>query len=397
MMTKNELRSTFSLGGIFGLRMLGLFMIFPVFSVFASQLPSVTPLSIGMALGIYGLTQALFQLPFGVWSDYTSRRQVIFIGLVIFAFGSIIAALSQSINGIILGRALQGAGAIGSTTIALVGDLTLAENRSKAMGIIGITIGFSFILGIAIGPLLAHYLGVRGLFWLTAVLAVAGMLVLWRCVPSPEHQSREFNVAIFQKQLKTILFDPILMRLNVSIFFAHAILMSFFVVGPGWMLSTFGLPVSTQGKVYLPILLLVIVLIGGLMRQKHFALQEKRWVKLCIAFIIISQAVLYNLTDLLAYNSILYFALFFFFFGFTFLEALLPSLVSQATSIDFRGSATGIFSTCQFLGIFVGGLLGGLLLKHCTALGVFATNVLIGLIWYGIMIPLRSHENLVKE
>jgi predicted MFS family arabinose efflux permease len=397
MMTKNELRSTFSLGGIFGLRMLGLFMIFPVFSVFASQLPSVTPVSIGMALGIYGLTQALFQLPFGVWSDYTSRRQVIFIGLVIFALGSIVAALSHSINGIILGRALQGAGAIGSTTIALVGDLTLAENRSKAMGIIGITIGFSFILGIAVGPLLAHDIGVRGLFWLTAVLAVIGMLVLWRCVPKPAHQSREFNLAVFQKQLKAILFHPTLMRLNLSIFLAHMILMSFFVVGPGWMLSTFGIPVSTQGKLYLPILLLVIVLIGGLMRQKHFALQEKRWLKLCIAFIIISQAVLYNLTDVLAYNSILYFALFFFFFGFTFLEALLPSLVSQSTSIDFRGSATGIFSTCQFLGIFVGGLLGGLLLKHDTALGVFAVNALIGLIWYGIMVPLRSHENLVKE
>lgn len=398
-MNKIELRSTFALSSIFGLRMLGLFMIIPVFSIYADQLPDVTPTLIGIALGIYGLTQALFQLPFGVWSDYTARRKVMLIGLMIFAIGSIVAALSHTIIGIIIGRALQGAGAIGSTTIALVGDLTTVENRSKAMGLVGITIGFAFIVGIILGPALANFIGVPGLFWVTALLAMLAIFILWRYVPTPTQHAQKFNLRLFAVQLKILIHHPALMRLNLSIFLAHAILMSFFVVAPPWIMEGFHFPATLQWQIYLPTLVLIVILIGGLMRQKHFMMQEKKWVAICIGFMVLGQGIFATLTNTETHSlSLLYLALFFFLFGFTFLEALLPSLVSQTVAMDFRGTATGLFSTCQFLGIFVGGLLGGLLMQHNSIIDVFSMNVLIGLIWYVVMVPLRgSHSGSAEH
>ncbi|MGH8307884.1 MAG: MFS transporter, partial [Gammaproteobacteria bacterium] len=202
-MTGTERRASLSLAGIFSLRMLGLFMIYPVFAVWARRLPDATATTIGLALGIYGLTQALFQIPFGFLSDRIGRKRIIAAGLIVFAIGSMVAALSHSIYGIILGRLLQGAGAVGSATLALAADLTREEHRTKAMAIIGMTIGASFGLAVVVGPVLNGWIGVPGIFWLTAVLAVCGIGVLYVLVPQPVvsriHREAEPVPALFKR------------------------------------------------------------------------------------------------------------------------------------------------------------------------------------------------------
>lgn len=384
-MTKTELQSTFALSSIFAFRMLGLFMILPIFSIYAEKLPYATPTLIGLALGVYGLTQALFQLPFGIWSDFTSRRKVISIGLMIFALGSLIAALNHTMLGIIVGRALQGAGAIGSTAIALVGDLTSEKDRTKSMAIIGISIGTSFIIAMIIGPILGEWVGLFGIFGLTAALALLGLFILWRYIPTPTRQHREFNLKALPEQLKTVLFNTQLFRLNSSILISHMILTASFLVLPPIIVSRYHLPLNAQWKLYLPIFLIAILLIGGIMRKMHALQKEtKQWL-ICIFSVLTAQIFLLKLN--LSF-SFFCFALFLFFYGFTFLEALLPSMVSKVLPANYRGTATGVFSTCQFLGIFLGGSLGGLLLHKYQVFGIFLANSILALLWLLVMIPL---------
>ncbi len=382
-MTRKELTSTLALGSIFAFRMLGLFMILPIFSVYAAHLPQATPTLIGFALGAYGLTQALFQLPFGIWSDFISRKKIILLGLIIFALGSIAAAMSHTIGGIIIGRALQGAGAIGSTTIALVGDLTAEENRTTAMAIIGITIGLSFVVAIVVGPSLGHWIGIQGIFWLTAGFAGLGMLMLWG-VPTPSYQHQEFNLQTLPQQLKMVFLNPNLQRLNLSIFLAHAILTASFIVIPPLLMTQYHIALNHQWKIYLPIFLLVLLFIGYLLRKRRTLAEEKRQWLACIVLILLSQIIFP-----VSHFIVLCIQLFLFFLGFTFLEALLPSLVSQSTQANYRGTATGVFSCCQFLGIFLGGLGGGYLMQHYQAFGVFLGNTLLATLWLFIMLAIQ--------
>lgn len=395
MMTSTELKSSFVLGSVFASRMLGLFMIMPVFSLYAAHLPHVTPTLIGLALGIYGLTQAMFQLPFGLWSDYTHRHYVIYFGLALFAAGSVLAAFSHSIYGIIAGRALQGTGAIGSTIIALVADLTSAENRPKAMAIIGITIGLAFSMAIVLGPVLAHWIGVPGLFILTAVLALLAILLLKVYVPMPQRQHQEFNLAALPQQLKAALLQPNLLRLDFAVFSIHATLTATFVILPMQLVSLYHLPVNEHWYLYLPVFILAALFVGSILRKKLTLKQQIKFSSIGLGLMIINQ-----ISQLLTAHGttfwLLALGLWLFFTGFTLLEAMLPAIVSQLVDPRQRGAATGLFSTFQFLGIFVGGVLGGYLTSRYDAQGVFVATVILLGICYILFWPLRKVTNTTE-
>ncbi|MDE2091462.1 MAG: MFS transporter, partial [Gammaproteobacteria bacterium] len=257
-MTGNERRASIALAGIFSLRMLGLFMIYPVFALWARRLPDATEFSIGLALGVYGLTQALFQIPLGFLSDRLGRKRVIASGLLVFAFGSVVAALSHSIDGIILGRLLQGAGAVGSATLALAADLTREHNRTKAMAIIGMTIGVSFSLALVAGPVLNRWIGVPGIFWLTAVLALLGIGVLYGLVPQPAVSSVHADAEPVASLFKRVLTNKELLRLDFGILVQHAILTASFLSVP-FVLKHAGVALHDEWFVYLPVLVVSVI------------------------------------------------------------------------------------------------------------------------------------------
>jgi len=386
-MNPKALKATLALGSIFALRMLGLFMILPIFSVFAVQLNAATPALIGVALGIYGLTQGLFQLPFGMWSDFVSRKKVIFIGLCIFALGSVVAALSHNIVSMIIGRAIQGAGAIGSTTMALVSDLTEEQHRTHAMALMGISIGLSFVLAIVLGPLFAHWIGVSGIFWLTTFLACMAIFILYKMVPNVAVRKRNLICVEFLKPLKQVLSDTKLLRLDFSIFTLHALLTATFFALPILFIQVYHLPFAHQWQIYLPVFFVALLFIGNCMRRKNFAEQEKRWILINIFLIVIAQ-VIFFFSVIVPVRFIFYFGLYLFLQSFTFLEALLPAQVSKAISSDFRGSAMGVFSSSQFLGIFAGGLWSGFLSGHFQLSGIFFANSCLALLWLLVMVPL---------
>jgi MFS family permease len=376
-MTGAERRAALSLAGIFSLRMLGLFMIYPVFAVYARTLPDATAATIGLALGIYGLTQALLQLPFGFLSDRIGRKRVIAAGLVLFVIGSVIAALSHSIYGIILGRLLQGAGAVGSAVLALAADLTREQHRTKAMAIIGVTIGASFGLAVVAGPLLDGWIGVPGIFWLTAVLAALGIVVLYALVPRPVfsriHREAEAVPALF----KRVLTARELQRLDFGIFVLHAILTASFLSMP-LVLRQAGVPLHDQWYVYLPLLVLSVLFMVPLI-----VLAERRAMKpvflAMVAAVLASQLLL-----LFGHGSLLLvlIAILVFFTGFNLLEASLPSLISRVAPADAKGTAMGVYSSSQFLGIFAGGALGGWLQGHWGLGGVFGLCAALAVLWW---------------
>lgn len=383
-MAGTERRAALSLAGIFSLRMLGLFMIYPVFAVYARTLPDATPTTIGLALGIYGLTQALLQIPFGFLSDRIGRKRVIAAGLVWFVLGSVIAALSHSIDGIILGRLLQGAGAVGSAVLALAADLTREQHRTKAMAIIGVTIGASFGLSVVAGPLLDAWIGVPGIFWLTAALATLGIGVLYALVPRPIssriHREAEPVPALFKRVLAT----RELLRLDFGIFVLHAILTASFLSMP-LVLRQAGVHLHDQWYVYLPLLVLSVLFMVLLI-----VLAERRAMKpvflAMVAAVLASQLLLW-----FGHGSLLWVlvAILVFFTGFNLLEASLPSLISRVAPADAKGTAMGVYSSLQFLGIFVGGALGGWLQGRWGLGGVFGLCAALAALWWLVAIFMR--------
>ncbi len=383
-MTRTTIRNILALGSIFACRMLGLFMILPVFSLYAQGLAHTTPVLIGLALGIYGLTQAIFQIPFGIWSDFMPRKKVIAMGLIIFGLGSLVAGLSHSINGIILGRALQGVGAVGSTIIALVADLTDAVDRPKAMGIIGATIGLSFTVALIAGPVLMRFVTVPSLFLITSVLALLCLFILWKGVsPAPKHCLSDNRQPLTQR-LKQLLKNKALARLNASIFISHALLTALFIALPLQLSQQIGLAAEQQWRLYLPVFLIAAIIIGGLLRRMRHSDQQQHYFRTCVACICLSllgfSCQPHHLWSLGA-------VLLVFFIGFTLLEALLPSLVTLLAPHDQRGTALGIYSSCQFLGIFSGGLLGGLLWEHFSATGFYLGLLILSILWLMISWP----------
>ncbi len=360
---QQEKRAVSTLAALYALRMLGLFLVLPVMSLYGMQYESSTPVLIGMAMGMYGATQAVLQLPLGMLSDRISRKSVIIGGLAMFIIGSVVAALSTSIYGLIVGRALQGSGAISGALMAMVSDLTSEQNRTKAMATIGASIGVSFAVSMLLGPILTtHFGGLSGLFWTTALLGLAGLALVFFVLPEPPVETLHCphrDTLPVPALLWRVLCDPQLIRLNAGIFCLHMVLMAAFVVVPHLLEKQLGLDRQHHWEVYLPILggsfiaMIPLMLIG----------EKKQLVKPIFVFAV--GALVFALLFLGAayqFNAALLSGLFLFFFAFNLLEAQLPSLVSKQTFAGGRGTAMGVYSTCQFLGIFTGGALGGLML-----------------------------------
>ena len=357
IMTRPEKKAVAALAGIFALRMFGLFLLLPVLAIYAARLPASTPLLVGLTLGIYGLTQGLFQIPFGMASDHFGRKRVITAGLLVFVIGSVVAALSDSIGGLIAGRAIQGAGAVSAAVLALTADLTGEQQRTKAMAVIGISIGFVFLLSLMLAPPLQSVIGVAGIFWLSVALALVALLVLWRVVPDPAALPRPREVAPPARHFGGILADGQLMRLNAGVFFLHLSLTAMFVALPALLQSKSGIPLAGHWKLYVPVLLLsVLGMIPLLMLgsgERNIAVAFRGAVGLLLAA-----------TTAMAWAAghgiwALLIALWLFFVAFNALEAMLPSLVSRIAPPTGKGAAIGVYSTFQFLGMFAGGLLAG--------------------------------------
>jgi MFS family permease len=377
-MERQEFRAAGSLAAVFSVRLLGLFMIYPVFAAYAQHLSGATPYLIGEALGIYGLSQGLLQIPFGLLSDRFGRKRMIVIGLILFGIGSAVAAASTSIGGVIIGRVLQGAGAVGSVILALVADLTREENRTKAMAMVGITIGASFMVALVAGPIAATFIGVAGIFWLMVGLALVGIAITQFVVPNPRQIRVHRDAETVPGLIGSVLRNRELLRLDFGIFSLHAMLTASFLVVPGLLRGTLGVSNHNDWMVYLPVLLVsVAVMVPAIIVAEKHRRMKGVFVG-AVAALVVSQAMLYlgahNLYVLLA-------ALIFFFSGFNVMEASLPSLITKAAPPDAKGTATGIYSSAQFLGIFVGGVVGGWAHQTGGGAGVFALTAAIALAW----------------
>lgn len=382
-MTALELRSSFTLAGVFGLRMLGLFIILPVFALYAETLPGGRDHTlVGIALGAYGLTQAVLQIPFGWLSDRWGRKPTIYLGLLLFALGSVVAASATSIGWVIAGRVLQGAGAISAAVIALASDLTRDEVRTKAMAIIGITIGVTFALSMVLGPVLGRWIGVPGIFALTGVLALGAIAVVRFRVPDPV---AVVGIAPDRPRFADVLRDPQLARLNVGIFVLHAVLMALFVVVP-FALRGAGLAGNEHWKVYLPVMLGAFVLMAPVMAMSERRGKQKPVFVGAVALLVIAEVILATMgASVVAIAG----ALLVFFTAFNLLEASLPSLISRIAPAEAKGTAVGVYSSIQFLGTFVGAATGGWLSQHHGAPAVFGFCGTLTLVWLGVALGMN--------
>lgn len=372
-----EKRASWSLATVMSLRMIGLFMVLPLFSLYAHQLAGATPFLIGTALGVYGLSQGLLQIPFGMLSDRYGRRRIITIGLILFIVGSVISANSDNIFEMILGRALQGAGAVGSTIMAMIADLTRPEQRTKAMAIAGMTIGMSFTLSIMLGPLFASWIHVPGLFWLAAIMGGFAILFLFTVVPVPKktcfHKDAEPDFSRFN----SVLFDPQLSRLYASIFFLHAIFTATFVAVP-ISLEKLGLSSHQQWYLYLPIMLVAFLFSLLMIVRAERKQKTKFYFVIDIILLGIAEFFWWIFSKNLFLSA---FSLLLFLTAFSLLEAFLPSLISKSAPPSRKGTALGIYSCAQFLGIFLGGTVGGWLYGQWSLNAVYFFCVIIVLIW----------------
>ncbi len=380
-LSRPELRSALTLACVISLRLFGLFLIMPVFSLYAKGMPGATPFMIGFALGVYGLGQILLQIPLGLLSDRIGRKPAITIGLVLFAIGGLIAALSHTLTGIAIGRAVQGMGAVAGAGIALAADLTSDENRSKVMGIIGVSIGLAFLLALILGPPLETIHGLPGLFAATSLLAMLSLALLWLIVPTPV-RPRAPAAAGFAPVME-MLRDSRMLVLNGSVFFLHALLTASFVGLPLLLANTMHLPVSRHWELYLPVMVIAALVMGASMRHMREVAQSLRVVMVCV--VAIGLALLgfaLSGSHLIAFGV----AATVFFSGFNLLEAALPSLVSRLAPAHLRGAAMGAYSTSQFVGAFVGGTLGGLALGRFGPSGIFVCAAALTLLWLPLVV-----------
>lgn len=387
-------RAAAALAGIFGLRMLGLFLILPVFALHADRYQGYTATLAGLALGAYGLTQALLQIPFGMLSDRIGRKPVIFAGLLLFALGSAVAALSESIYGVILGRALQGAGAIAAAVLALTADLMREEHRTKAMAGIGVSIGLAFGIGFVAAPLLTARLGLPGLFWVTALLALVGAVVLMLYVPTPAASRLHRDAEPVPGQILGILRNTELLRLDFGILSLHTILTASFVVVPLHLRDVGGLPAPEHWKVYLLALGVSVLLMAPFVVMADKQRFTKAVFAGAIAGLALAEGGLFAWQTGLAQVVAL---LVVFFTAFNVLEAVLPSLISSLAPPAQKGTALGVYSTSQFLGAFAGGLAGGWLHEHLGPSAVFAFCALLALAWSAVAATMRRPRPLASR
>ncbi|MFZ1445202.1 MAG: MFS transporter [Candidatus Dechloromonas phosphoritropha] len=393
-MSPQERRAGVSLAAIFGLRMLGLFLILPVFSVYAKTLPGGDNLAlVGFALGAYGLTQTIFQIPYGIASDLWGRKRVIVIGLLIFAFGSFVAARAPDMHWIIVGRVLQGAGAISAAVTALAADLTREEHRTKVMAMIGSAIGFVFALSLVGAPILYGWIGMGGLFVLTGVLALLAIVLLLRAVPpAPPRHGHE------KLPLRRVLLDVNLFRLNVGIFVLHMAQMAMFVVLPRALVDHGGLAPQEHWKVYLPAVLASFVIMVPAIIVAERRDKMAPVFRGAIALLVFVQLGLLFFGEGL-WTLALWLMLFF--VAFNVLEASLPSLVSRTAPAAAKGAALGVYNTTQALGLFVGGAAGGYIAQNFGDNAVFAACAGVALLWLAVAgsmnFPRRREATVVNQ
>ncbi|WP_036596215.1 MFS transporter [Ottowia thiooxydans] len=375
-MTPTERRASFSLAAIFALRMLGLFLVLPVFALEAARLPGGNdPALVGLAMGVYGLTQAVMQVPLGLASDRFGRKRIIVLGLVVFALGSVLAAAADSVQMLAIARGVQGAGAISAAVTALLADLTRDEVRTKGMALVGGSIGLTFAISLMAAPALTAWFGLSGLFILTAVLALLGIAVILGWTP-PEpavHADQR------RGRLQDVWMHPDLWRLDLGVFVLHTVQMAMWVVVPGLLVQA-GLEKAQHWHVYLPAVLASFLLLGGL-----FAMERRGYLRAvlrgAIALLFVVQTAFWLLAPQAPGLWALGIVLFFFFVAFNILEASQPSLISRLAPAHARGAALGVYNTLQSLGLFAGGALGGLLLKSGSANTVFAATTGLALVW----------------
>ncbi len=395
-MSPLELRASFSLASIYGLRMLGMFLILPVFALYAEDLPGGHDHTlIGLALGAYGLTQALLQLPFGMASDHLGRKRVIYFGLALFALGSFIAAMAHDINMIIVGRVIQGAGAINAAVTALLADLTREEHRTKAMAMIGGTIGVTFALSLVLGPALYHLISIPGIFAMTGVLALLALLVVKFFVPNPRVSRFHSDAEAAPAKLWGVLRNGELARLNFGIFALHAAQMAMFVVVPFALRETGGLDANHHWQVYLPILIAsFVIMLPAIIYGEKMAKMKQVFIGAILLMLISEIAFARAITHFEGIVVVL--ALYF--VAFNILEASLPSLISKIAPTGAKGTAMGVYNTFQSLGLFVGGVLGGVVSHRFGAAAVFEVSAVLMAIWlflaYGMKV-LPAVKNLM--
>jgi MFS family permease len=391
-MSAEELRAGASLAGIFGLRMLGLFLILPVFAVHAPQLAGGDDLVlVGVALGAYGLVQAFLQIPFGMASDRWGRKPVIVAGLLLFAAGSFFAAAAQDIWMAIAGRGLQGAGAISAVVMALAADLTREQHRVKVMAMIGASIGLSFALSLVAAPALYHAIGMGGLFALTGVLALGAIGVVAKLVPAARARPR--TPADARGALRIALLDRQLLRLNVGIFVLHSVQMAMFVVVPPLLVAA-GLPVASHWKVYLPVVLVSFALMAPPIWYADRRNAGRGVMLGAIALLALAEGGFGLAEPRVGLLALLLLA---FFAAFNVLEALIPSLVSRIAPAHARGTSIGVYNTTQTLGLFCGGLAGGWIAEHFGPAAVFGTCAALALAWIGLAAGMRPVNRLAAE
>ncbi|MBW6390337.1 MFS transporter [Billgrantia antri] len=392
LLLASERRAITGLAGLYATRMLGLFMVLPVLALYADELAGATPLLVGLALGVYGLTQAILQIPFGLLSDRLGRKPVIATGLLLFLVGSVVAAAADSISAVILGRCLQGSGAVAAAIMALLADQTREQVRTAAMATIGLSIGVAFAVAMVLGPWLAAAFGLASVFWFTAGLAVLGLAVLWKLVPPAPRRLRHRDVGIDRGQLTEIFTRADLWRLDLSIFSLHLVLMAIFVAVPFRLVES-GIAAERHGLTYLAIMTLAFAAMVPLVVVAEKRQRMKGMSLTAIAAIVIS------LAGLAAFGGrwALFGWLLLFFIAFNLLEAMLPSMLSKLAPAGAKGTAMGVYSTSQFLGAFLGGVLGGLLAQQWGLSAVFVGSAVLAGVWWLLMLGMPTPPHLSSE
>ena len=390
-MTSGERRAGLGLASIFALRMLGLFLILPVFSLYAKELPSGNDVALlGVALGAYGLTQACLQIAYGAASDRFGRKPVIVFGLLLFAAGSFVAAMANDIYGIIGGRALQGAGAISAAVTALAADLTREQHLTKVMALIGSSIGLVFALSMVAAPLLYAGIGMPGIFFLTGMLSLLAIIVVLNYVPAAPAIPRQAGWSSFVE----VLGHPQLLRMNFGVFVLHLMQTAMWIVVPAALISSGALPVGDHWMVYLPAVLLsfVVMVPAIIAAEKHGKMR-----------LVFNGAIVLLLAVQLGFGFFghgryaLFFWLLLFFIAFNVLEAIQPSLIARIAPAHAKGAALGVYNTTQSLGLFLGGLLGGLLVKFLGTSAVWLVCALLALIWLGVGLSMALPAARVRQ
>ncbi|WP_228611690.1 MFS transporter [Alkalimonas sp.] len=380
-LTSAEKKAAAALALIFSSRMLGLFMLLPVFAIYGTELAGFSPLWIGLAIGAYGFTQALLQIPMGWLSDKIGRHQVMLLGLALFALGSVVAALAESVYMVTFGRVLQGAGAIAGAVLALAADLTREEQRPKVMAIIGMSIGLSFAAAMVLGPMIAARAGLSGVFWFTAAMALLAMGLVLR-TPKAINQAPQRETLAVPALLGKLVRSPQLLRLNLGIMLLHFLLTALFIALPQQLLAL-DFASEAHWQLYLPVLfgsfvLMVPMIIISVRKQQE------------IAFFRLALVLLFSATLLFwlgpAQLPLLAAALLLFFTGFNYLEASLPALLSRQAPAGQKGTAMGLYSSAQFFGAFLGGLAGGLVASTFGLPAVFVLSSLLTIGWIGLTV-----------